>query len=81
MFTDVGGPTTSTNKDALSSSGERAPNTKRLVQSNRVDNSISDLSISDMTDPKQKDAIENAKIIATMIFLIVQHCMLLKINR
>ena len=79
ISTDVEGPTTSTNKDALSSPGEIAPNTKRLVPSNRVDNSISDLSISDMTDPKQKVDMKNEKIKVAIIFLMIDYCMLLKI--
>ena len=50
-------------RDVLLFSGERAPNTKRLVPSNRVDNSILDLSISDITAPKENEDIENKKII------------------
>ena len=60
-MTDVGGPTTSTNKDVLSFSSVRAPKTKRLVPSKRVDNSISDLSISDMTELKENGDVENSR--------------------
>ena len=61
-MTDVEGPTTSTNKDVLSLSGERAPKTKILVPSKRVDSSISDLSISDITKLKENGDVENKKI-------------------
>ena len=81
ILTDVEGPITSTNKDVLSFSGERAPKTKRLVPSNRVDNSISDLSISDMTELKENGDVENIKIIAKISALMTHYHTLLKINR
>jgi len=39
------------------------------------------LSTSDMTEPKQKEAIENKKIIAKSIFLIIPYYRLGKTNR
>jgi hypothetical protein len=72
-LTDVEGPTTSINKDVLSFSGERAPKTKILVPSKRVDSSISDLSISDMTELNEYEDVENKKIIAKMSALMTYY--------
>ena len=81
ISTDVEGPITSTNKDVLSFSGESAPKTKRLVPSNRVDNSISVLSISEITAPKENEDIENKKITLKISSLMTHYYTLLKINR
>ena len=80
-MTDVEGPTTSINKDVLSFYGERAPKTKILVPSKRVDSSILDLSISDMTELKENGDVENIKIIAKIRALMIHYHTLLKINR
>ena len=71
----------STNRDVLSFSGEIAPKTKILVPSKRVDSSILDLSISDMTELKENGDVENNKIIAKISSLITDYHTLLKINR
>ena len=71
----------STNRDVLSFSGEIAPKTKILVPSKRVDSSILDLSISDITELKENGAVENIKIIAKISALMTHYHTLLKINR
>ena len=53
---------------------------ERLVPSNRVDNSISDLLMSDITEPKENKDIENKKITAKISFFMPHYCTLLKIN-
>ena len=80
-MTDVEGPIISISKDVLSFSGERAPKTKILVPSKRVDSSILDLSISDMTELKENGDVENIKIIAKISALMTHYHTLLKINR
>ena len=80
-MTDVEGPMISTNRDVLSFSGEIAPKTKILVPSKRVDSSILDLSISDMTELKENGDVDNIKIIAKISALMTHYHTLLKINR